>query len=87
MRADVPRKIVRIVRKYDPIGITTMARVKARSLMMTSLGRPRRDIVSARAFSSEFYFVFIFFVFLSPSPVLIFIQRVHPRAHSLSFWK
>lgn len=35
--ANIPRKIVRIVRKYEPIGITTMARVKARSLMMTSL--------------------------------------------------
>ena len=33
----VPLKTVSTVRKYDPMGITIMPRVKARSFMMTDL--------------------------------------------------
>ena len=38
MRRGIPLKRVFTVAKYDPIGITIMPRVKARSFMMTDLG-------------------------------------------------
>jgi hypothetical protein len=36
-KGHIPLKTVSTVRKYDPMGITIMPRVKARSFMMTDL--------------------------------------------------